>query len=110
NRNTNILTAAHFYSKPNDNTIGLFNRHAWAAASWMKQFGGSKKYHLKRTGGVVVKESGLYYLYAQLVYSSGFANAGYQMLVDGLPVLMCTLDRGFTTNSCHTSGVAYVAK
>ncbi|CAL4124047.1 unnamed protein product [Meganyctiphanes norvegica] len=105
-RRTGGMTVAHYVAQASEKTNGI-NNEGWTQAVWMDKLGLDKKYHLKR-GAVIVKEAGLYYIYAQLLYKTGRFGTGYQVMVDSVPIMECSITQASPSDSCHTSGVTYL--
>ncbi|XP_037781965.1 uncharacterized protein LOC119578458 [Penaeus monodon] len=115
-RRTNpVVTVAHFVATPANRTA---HHHAgvsedvhgeWSPAAWMDKLGLNRKYSLRR-GVVTVKESGLYYLYAQVLYQPGRFGSGFQVVVDSIPIMECTLAPAQPSPSCHTGGATYLPR
>ncbi|CAL4068501.1 unnamed protein product, partial [Meganyctiphanes norvegica] len=105
-RNTSGITVAHFVAQPDNLHTGLVS-HQWGPATWMDKLGLNRKYHMK-SNSVVVREPGLYYIYAQVLGKHN--SLGYQVLVDGLPVLECSNVHVDRADSCHTSGLSYMPR
>ncbi|XP_047474229.1 uncharacterized protein LOC125028759 isoform X5 [Penaeus chinensis] len=115
-RRTNpVVTVAHFVATPANRTA---HHHAgvsedvhgeWSPAAWMDKLGLNRKYSLRR-GVVTVKEAGLYYLYAQVLYQPGRFGSGFQVVVDSIPIMECTLAPAQPSPSCHTGGATYLPR
>merc|ERR1711915_1142779 len=105
-RSTGGITVAHYVAQPSNKVNGI-NNEGWTQAMWMDKLGLDKKYHLKR-GVVIVKEAGLYYIYAQVLYQTGRVGTGYQVMINGVPLMECSITQASPSDSCHTSGVAYL--
>lgn len=102
------LTVAHYVAS--NNTADDSPTHkGWSSAPWMDKLGLNRKYQLSE-GKVTVKEPGLYYIYAQILYENSRFGTGFQIVVDGIPVLQCTLAPSQPSNSCHTSGATYLPR
>lgn len=108
-RGRSQITVAHFIASNNTMEDNSLVHRSWSPAPWMDKLGLNKKYQLS-LGTVTVKEPGLYYIYAQVLYNNGRYGTGYQIMVDGIPVMECTLAPLEPTNSCHTSGVSYLPR
>lgn len=107
-----IITLAHFGASDSNTTtqhdhLSRGQHLDWTPASWMDKLGLNSKYSLER-GTVTVKEPGLYYLYAQVLYESGRSGAGFQILVDDVPVLECQLPAMRPAPTCLTGGLSYL--
>ncbi|XP_068240755.1 uncharacterized protein [Palaemon carinicauda] len=107
------ITLGHFVAAPANRTAhhvpGSEVHDEWTPAAWMDNLGLNRKYTLRR-GMVTVKESGLYYLYAQVLYEQGRFGTGFQVMVDGIPVMECTMTPSQPSHSCHTSGTTYLQR
>nr|QCS40507.1 tumor necrosis factor [Macrobrachium nipponense] len=107
------ITLGHFVAAPANRTAhhvsGSDIHDEWTPAAWMDNLGLNRKYTLRR-GLVTVKESGLYYLYAQVLYEQGRFGTGFQVMVDGIPVMECTMAPSQPSHSCHTSGTTYLQR
>ncbi|XP_064122344.1 uncharacterized protein LOC135226585 isoform X2 [Macrobrachium nipponense] len=107
------ITLGHFVAAPANRTAhhvsGSDIHDEWTPAAWMDNLGLNRKYTLRR-GLVTVKESGLYYLYAQVLYEQGRFGTGFQVMVDGIPVMECTMTPSQPSHSCHTSGTTYLQR
>nr|WDD44851.1 tumor necrosis factor [Macrobrachium rosenbergii] len=107
------ITLGHFVAAPANRTAhhvsGSDIHDEWTPAAWMDNLGLNRKYTLRR-GLVTVKESGLYYLYAQVLYEQGRFGTGFQVMVDGIPVMDCTMTPSQPSSSCHTSGTTYLQR
>ncbi|XP_069172705.1 uncharacterized protein [Procambarus clarkii] len=105
---------AHFEAAPSNRTSrhgygGRQIHEEWSPAVWMDKLGLNRKYTLNH-GKVTVREAGLYYLYAQVLYESGRLGTGFQILVDDIPIMECTLAPTQPSHSCHTAGATYLPK
>ncbi|XP_076033592.1 TNF superfamily member 12 eiger isoform X2 [Oratosquilla oratoria] len=120
------ITVAHFMADTSNYTVGGSGSYqgsgrlrsegslhqGWRPAPWMERLGLNKKYKLE-DGVVTVKQAGLYYVYAQILYHDGHDLSGFQVQVDQTPVLQCTIMMSDITmaekaNSCHTAGTTYI--
>lgn len=114
-RRTNpVVTVAHFVATPANRTahhhgVGEDVHGEWSPAAWMDKLGLNRKYSLRR-GVVTVKEAGLYYLYAQVLYQPGRFGSGFQVVVDSIPIMECTLAPAQPSPSCHTGGATYLPR
>ncbi|CAL4075683.1 unnamed protein product, partial [Meganyctiphanes norvegica] len=108
-RGRSQITVAHFIASNNTMEDNSLIHKSWTPAPWMEKLGLNKKYQLN-LGTVTVKEPGLYYIYSQVLYANGRYGTGYQIVVDGIPVMECNLAPLEPTNSCHTSGVTYLPR
>lgn len=112
-RARSTITLAHFVAAPANRTAHHVSdgevHDEWTPAAWMDKLGLNRKYALRR-GSVTVKESGLYYLYAQVLYEPGRFGTGFQLMVDGIAVMECTLTPSQPSHSCHTSGTTYLQR
>ncbi|CAL4091270.1 unnamed protein product [Meganyctiphanes norvegica] len=102
------LTVAHYVASNNTADDGPIHK-GWSSSPWMDKLGLNRKYQLSQ-GTVTVKEPGLYYIYAQVLYENSRFGTGFQIVVDGIPVLQCTLAPSQPANSCHTSGATYLPR
>ncbi|XP_047474247.1 uncharacterized protein LOC125028759 isoform X7 [Penaeus chinensis] len=114
-RRTNpVVTVAHFVATPANRTahhhgVSEDVHGEWSPAAWMDKLGLNRKYSLRR-GVVTVKEAGLYYLYAQVLYQPGRFGSGFQVVVDSIPIMECTLAPAQPSPSCHTGGATYLPR
>lgn len=108
-----LITLAHFGASSVNATShsyhGAGEHLEWTPANWMDKLGLNSKYTLDQ-GTVTVKEPGLYYLYAQVLYESGRSGAGYQILVDDIPILECQLPALRPAPTCLTGGLSYLPR
>ncbi|XP_045124418.1 uncharacterized protein LOC123512225 isoform X2 [Portunus trituberculatus] len=108
-----LITLAHFGASSVNTTShgyhGAGEHLDWTPANWMDKLGLNSKYTLDE-GTVTVKEPGLYYLYAQVLYESGRSGAGYQILVDDIPILECQLPALRPAPTCLTSGLSFLPR
>ncbi|XP_071520235.1 uncharacterized protein egr isoform X2 [Panulirus ornatus] len=108
------VTVAHFVATPFNRTsrhgaTGGDTHEEWSPAGWMDKLGLNRKYPLDR-GTVTVREAGLYYLYAQVLYEPGRFGTGFQVMVDGIPIMECTLAPTQPSHSCYTAGATYLPR
>ncbi|XP_063612312.1 uncharacterized protein LOC134785772 isoform X8 [Penaeus indicus] len=114
-RSNPVVTVAHFVATPANRTahhhagVGEDVHGEWSPAAWMDKLGLNRKYSLRR-GVVTVKEAGLYYLYAQVLYQPGRFGSGFQVVVDSIPIMECTLAPAQPSPSCHTGGATYLPR
>ncbi|GFG39251.1 hypothetical protein Cfor_00727, partial [Coptotermes formosanus] len=88
----------------------------WTASSWMQQLGMNRFFQLHE-GIVTVKDSGIYYLYAQIYYVDEHDVNGFRVYLNDTPVLHCTTmtvhssgeQKRAKSNTCHTSAAVYIA-
>ncbi|XP_063839840.1 uncharacterized protein LOC135088762 isoform X2 [Scylla paramamosain] len=108
-----IITLAHFGASSVNTTShgyhGAGEHLEWTPANWMDKLGLNSKYTMDQ-GTVTVREAGLYYLYAQVLYESGRSGAGYQILVDDIPILECQLPALRPAPTCLTGGLSYLPR
>nr|XP_027209569.1 ectodysplasin-A-like [Penaeus vannamei] len=82
----------------------------WSPAAWMDGQVRPQPEVLPQKGVVTVKEAGLYYLYAQVLYQPGRFGSGFQVVVDSIPIMECTLAPAQPSPSCHTGGATYLPR
>lgn len=93
------------------NQDGVF-RH-WAPARWVTRMRAFQDFPMDDEGRLSVKQSGLYYIYAQVNYLDEHDVNAFQVYINEDPYLLCTTmthTRHPTTkaNTCFTSAVAFL--
>lgn len=66
---------------------GVFK--AWRPSDWMGNFGMNRYFILFRDGRLIVHESGIYLVYAQIHYLDEHDENGFHILINGQPILQC---------------------
>ncbi|KAG8230787.1 hypothetical protein J437_LFUL011351 [Ladona fulva] len=80
----------------------------WRLKDWAIRFG--RHFQLDQTVGTVnVRESGIYFVYAQVHYSDNHDVNGFRILVNNVAVLQCTVTSHggahLKSNTCYTGGL-----
>lgn len=98
------LTAAHFNGLP----AAAGGSGTWEGAEWMEGLGLMSRY---KTGGdhVLVADSGIYLIYAQVRFASG-PSTGFDIRVNGRAEASCSQTGTPQPGTCFTAVVTYLPK
>ncbi|KDR21454.1 Ectodysplasin-A [Zootermopsis nevadensis] len=128
-RSARLIAAAHYDGDTSNYELGHTHyegngrlRHPdgkftdWTATDWMQQLGMNRFFQLQE-GTVTVRDSGIYYIYAQIYYVDEHDVNGFRVYKNDRPVLHCTTmtvhssaeHRRAKSNTCHTSAAVYLA-
>ncbi|XP_055687140.1 protein eiger isoform X2 [Lutzomyia longipalpis] len=112
------LLTPHHYKKDNallHHVTG--NYDYWKPSTWAVE-AGMENYFTLEEGGVTVKESGVYLIYAQIYYNDKRDSYSFTIRRNGNPILLCEVtsrnDHSHSNhdtqnkNTCYTSGVAFL--
>ncbi|XP_060515867.1 uncharacterized protein LOC132695570 [Cylas formicarius] len=86
----------------------------WKPSYWVNKAGMDNHFDFD-AGTITIKESGLYFIYAQIYYLDEHDRNGYAIEKNNQKLLMCTVaahseQRLTKGNTCYTAGVDYVAE
>ncbi|KAK2588514.1 hypothetical protein KPH14_001090 [Odynerus spinipes] len=85
---------------------GIFK--AWRPSDWVTDLNMDRHFALASDGRLTVNEAGLYLVYAQIHYLDEHDENGFHLLVNGRPVLQCTIFSpgvGHKSRSCFSAQV-----
>ena len=113
------LLSAHFVGKSSGNEVQIKNEREdgvfqnWELARWAKRMRLGNNFQLSSEGSVVVKQAGVYYVYAQINYLDEHDVNAFQVMVNNDPYLLCTTmtHTGHSVskaNTCYTGGVVFL--
>ncbi|CAG7728385.1 unnamed protein product [Allacma fusca] len=106
------FTTSHRHYEGNGrlrNADGIFS--AWKPSEWMGGNEASKSaFSLSTTGVVTIRQTGLYYVYAQIHYIDDHDINSFTVNINSTPFLQCTTmtetyNGGSKSNTCFTAGV-----
>ncbi|XP_044765812.1 uncharacterized protein LOC123322048 [Coccinella septempunctata] len=84
----------------------------WKVSDWVETISATHSFHLKN-GVVTVKESGLYFIYAQIYYLDEHDSNGYIVHRNSENIFQCkvtapSFERLLKGNTCYTGGVVFL--
>ncbi|CAH0562406.1 unnamed protein product [Brassicogethes aeneus] len=88
----------------------------WKAKHWVNSTGMDQHFYMNNGGELTIKESGLYFIYAQIYYLDEHDTNGFRVYKnEDETVLQCTTsthtqERTLKGNTCYTAGADYLSE
>uniref|UniRef100_A0A1L8E3A3 Putative tumor necrosis factor n=1 Tax=Nyssomyia neivai TaxID=330878 RepID=A0A1L8E3A3_9DIPT len=108
------LLTAHHYKENSLLHHVTGNYDYWKPSAWAVE-SGMENFFVLEDGGVTVKESGVYLIYAQIYYNDKRDSYSFTIRRNGSPILLCEVTSrnnhshdAQNKNTCYTSGVVFL--